>query len=112
MSLYPTLNNAGTSDNQFQYRDGKVLEIKQVVVHRFRLSDVDDPDLYAAEPILNWQNSELGKWVLAHSTEQPIWHRQIDYSSYGYEYAITAKLYTKDLTFFLLKWDQAVDKYR
>jgi hypothetical protein len=37
--------------------------LKSCIVHTFKLSDVDDVDLYAAEPIYNWQQTEVGKWV-------------------------------------------------
>jgi hypothetical protein len=98
------LKPANTYKHQFQIVDNKVLEIKQLVVHRFRLGDVDDIDVYAAEPLYKWQQSEMGKWVMEHAVEMPIWNRQVDYGTYQYEYAIAAKLQAKDATFFLLKW--------
>jgi hypothetical protein len=92
------------STQQFNLVHDQVVEIKEVVVHTFSLSDVDDPDLYAAEPLLAWQNSESGQWIMEHAVEQPVWHRMLDMSIYAYKYKITAKLTDKDYTFWCLKW--------
>ena len=78
--------------------------IHEVTVHRFTLGDVEDPDIYAADPIIKWQNSEQGAWVMEHAIESPIWHRMVDHSSFGYAYVIRAKLKDVDYTFYQLKW--------
>jgi hypothetical protein len=101
-----------TIENKFIVIDGKVCEIKKVVVHRFRMGDVDDPDLYAAEPLYQWQCSEMGKWVMARAVDTPEWHRQPDLMQYGYEYAIVAKLKDIDYTFWQLKWGNDIDSKR
>lgn len=103
----PTL---GTYKHQYQVIGDRVHEIKNVVVHTFSMGDVEDPDLYAAEPLMKWQNSECGSWVMSHSVEQPMWHRHADPTSYGYKYAITAKLLAKDYTYWSLKWGSFIDK--
>jgi hypothetical protein len=89
---------------RFMIVDDKVNEIHNAVVHRFMMGDVDDPDLYAAQPLYEWQKSEQGEWVIAHAIETPMWHRHVDAHQYGHEYAVTAKLKAKDYSFFLLKW--------
>jgi hypothetical protein len=81
-----------------------VEELHIVVVHRFRLSDVDDPDIYVAEPLWNWQQSEQGKFIMKHSVIQPEWHKQIDTAFYGYQIAIVAELEKKKLAEFYLRW--------
>jgi hypothetical protein len=81
-----------------------VQEIHKVVVHRFRMGDVEDPDLYAAQPLWDWQQSEQGKFVMEHAIETPSWHRQHDQFNYGYEYAIMAELEKKKLSEFYLRW--------
>jgi hypothetical protein len=81
----------------------RVEEAKEVVVHTFTMGDVEDPDLYAAEPLIQWQNSESGKWVMENAVETPMWHRQADPVSFGYKYAITAKLRGAKLTEWLLR---------
>ena len=81
----------------------RVEEAKTVVVHKFSVGDVEDPDLYAAQPLWDWQESEEGKWVIANCVEPPTWHRGQDMLAYGHTYAITAKLMGPALTAWLLK---------
>jgi hypothetical protein len=89
-------------------KDGQeiVKEIHKVVVHRFRMGDVDDPDLYAAEPLWQWQQSDAGKFVMEHAIETPSWHRNHSAITYGYEYAIIAELEAKKLSEFYLRWSK------
>jgi hypothetical protein len=68
------------------------------------MSDLEDPDLYAAEPLLEWQHSEQGSWVMQHAVESPVWHRMVDMVTMGHTYIIQAKLKDKDYTFYQLKW--------
>jgi hypothetical protein len=82
----------------------RAYKIHKVIVHRFTMSDVEDPDLYAGQPLWEWQESEMGKWVMAKAVDTPEWHRQTDYVNYGYQYIITAKLKDIDYTFWTLKW--------
>ena len=99
-----------TYNTQYKIVGDRIVEIREVVVYRFTMGDVEDPDLYAAEPLLKWQESEMGQWVMSHAVEQPVWHRQADMLNFGYKYAITAKLQGKDLTYFYLKWKDLIDK--
>ena len=89
---------------QVKMIDGVPVAFSDVVVHHFPMGDVEDPDLYAAEPLYNWQKSEAGAWVMAHAVEPPFWVRQPDVSSYGYRYYIVARLKEQDQTYFKLKW--------
>lgn len=81
-----------------------VKEIHKVVVHKFTVGDVEDPDLWAADPIWKWQESDQGKFVMEHAIEVPIWHRQLDQSSYGHLYVIVAELEMKKLSEYYLRW--------
>ena len=74
------------------------------VVHEFTMGDVDDPDIYAAEPLWQFQQSEKGQWVIEHSLETPIYQRVIDQMYFGYKYKISARLTEQDITYFLLKY--------
>jgi hypothetical protein len=77
----------------------------KVVVHAFRLGDVEDPVLYAAQPIREWEKSEAGQWVREHAIGHIEWFQgpsQQDY--YGYQFRIVADLKEEDATFFSLKW--------
>lgn len=81
-----------------------VEEIHKIVVHSFTMGDVDDPELYAAQPIWEWQQSDAGKFVMEHAIETPVFHKHIDNLIYGYRYAITAELEKKKLSEFYLRW--------
>jgi hypothetical protein len=78
--------------------------IHNTVVHSFMMGDVDEPDLYAAQPLWEWEQSDVGQWVMEHAIESPMWQRINDYNAYGTKYIITAKLKEVDLTVFLLKY--------
>jgi hypothetical protein len=77
---------------------------KEIVVHEFRMGDVEDPNLYAAEPIIQWQQSESGQWIMERAVDQPSWHRSTDPATYGYRFEIRAKLKDIDYTYWVLKW--------
>jgi hypothetical protein len=94
----------GTKFHEVMVIDGYAHRIHKVAVHRFMMGDVEDPDLYAAEPLWNWQQSEAGKWVMEHSIETPMWMRYIDNLTFGHNYAIIAWLKEQDYTYWCLKW--------
>ena len=81
-----------------------VEEIHKVVVHKFDLSDVEDPDLYAAEPLWKWEQSDAGKFVMTHAIDKPEWRRHMDPMFMGYRYIVVAELEKKKLSEFYLKW--------
>jgi hypothetical protein len=89
---------------RYKAEDNVVKEIHKVVVHKFDLSDVEDPDLYAAEPIWKWQQSEVGKFVMENAEDKPEWHRHMDPMFMGYRYIIIAELESKKLSEFYLRW--------
>ena len=82
----------------------RVEECKEMVVHTFTMGDVEDPDLYAAEPLLEWEKSEFGQWCMKNAADTPTWHRIADPVSYGYKYQIRAKFMGPSLTEMLLKY--------
>lgn len=90
-----------------QVINGVAERVHNVVVHRFDMGDVEDPNLYAAQPIWEWQESEQGRWIMEHAIDKPEWHGcgQADTMNYGYKFAITAKLRGRDYTFWTMKWN-------
>lgn len=82
----------------------RVDEIHKVVVHRFMVGDCDDPDLYAAQPLWEWENSEAGQYVMKNAVDKPEWRRNPSYLTMGLEYAIIAELEKKKLSEFYLKF--------
>jgi hypothetical protein len=89
---------------RYKVENDVVKEIHKVVVHKFNLSDVDDPDLYAAQPLWEWEQSEAGQFVMNNAIDQPEWRRHMDPMFMGYRYVITAELETKKLSEFYLRW--------
>jgi len=86
--------------------DGVATAYCDVVVYDFPMGDVEDPDLYAADPLYKWQQSEEGRWVMANAVEPPFWIRQPDVASYGHRYYVVARLKESDQTYFRLKWSK------
>jgi hypothetical protein len=76
----------------------------KLVVHKFTISDVDDIEIYAAEPIWNWQQTEQGQWVMSHCLGEPVFHTNMHSDWLGYEVRIIADLSEQDLTYFNLRW--------
>lgn len=76
----------------------------KLVVHEFNMGDVEDIEIYAAEPIYQWQQTEKGKWVMQHSINPPTWYQGLDPTMYGWRIRIVAEFSDKDLTYYTLKW--------
>jgi hypothetical protein len=74
------------------------------MVHSFPVGDVEDPDLYAGQPLWEWQESEAGAWVAEHAHDKPYWVRRTDQYSFGFRYYIFARLTESDQVFFKLKF--------
>jgi hypothetical protein len=84
--------------------NNKSVKYSDVLVHKFVMGDVEDPDLYAAQPLSEWQQSEAGQWVMEHAAEVPFWHRQVDPYSFGHTYCVIARLSEQDQMYWALKW--------
>lgn len=91
-------------DIKYKIVNDRIEEIREVVVHAFSMGDVEDPDLYAAQPLYEWEHSEKGQWIMSNAIETPVWHRIIDHASFGYKYQIRAKLMGPALTEYLLRY--------
>ena len=73
-------------------------------LHTFRMGDVEDPYLYAAFPIHEWQQTEMGKWCMEHAVGESTFFCNPDPESMGYRVAIMGDLEEQDHTYFKLKW--------
>lgn len=89
---------------EYKLINGQAVKFTDVKVHEFNMGDVEDPDLYAAQPIYEWQETDAGKWVMEHAVEKPFWHRVVDPNTYGWKYYIIARLKEQDQLFFKLKY--------
>ena len=92
---------------EYKIINDRVVKFTDVKVHEFNMGDVEDPDLYAAQPLYEWQDSEQGKCVMEHAVEPPFWHRTTDPYNYGYKYYIIARLKEQDQTYWTLKWQKS-----
>lgn len=69
------------------------------------MGDVDDPDIYVAQPIYEWQQTEQGKWVMQHCAD-PRYTFHPDGHSWGHRVILYGELNDHDATFWQLKWGQ------
>lgn len=76
----------------------------RTVLHTFRLGDVEDPYLYAALPIGEWQKTEHGQWCMEHIQGEGEFWCNPDPAQFGYRVAIFGELTDKDAVFHELKW--------
>jgi len=84
--------------------NGRPVRFRDVCVHEIRMGDVEDPDLYAAAPIWDWQQTDAGKFIMEHAVEKPYWTRYMDHSGYHQVYRIMARLSEQNETFWRLKY--------
>jgi hypothetical protein len=89
---------------EYRLVDDKAVKFSDVKVHEFNMGDVEDPDLYAAQPIYEWQKTEAGKWIMEHAVEKPFWHRAMNPYTFGWTYYIIARLAESDELYWALKW--------
>jgi hypothetical protein len=67
------------------------------------MGDVEDPEVYAAHPIYEWQQTEKGRWVMEHC-KNPTFHIGQNYAVMGYQVVITGDLSPEDTIYFTLKY--------
>lgn len=90
--------------NKYNIVGDHVEECRELIIHEFQVGDVEDPDLYAGHPLMEWEKSDFGQWVFKNAADTPTWHRMADPTSYGYKYQIRAKFMGPALTEMLLKY--------
>ena len=89
---------------EFRIINDQSVAFSDLVVHSFCVAEFGDPVIHAAGPLLEWEHSEAGAWVMAHAVETPWWNRHVDVSSFSYRFSIIARLSEPDQTFFKLKY--------
>lgn len=88
----------------YHIENDRLIRVRDVIVHEFNMGDVEDPDLYASQPLIEWEKSESGQWVMENATETPFWRRATDLTTYGYRYQIVARFREQEEVFFKLKF--------
>jgi hypothetical protein len=71
--------------------------------HEFTMGDVEDPDIYVAQPIYEWQQTAKGQWVMDHASDLQYYTAPDPYS-FGYKVTIRGTIEEKTATEFCLKW--------
>jgi len=72
------------------------------LVFSANLGDCEDPEIYAAQPLWEFQNSDLGKWVIENAEDQPTYYIRVN--EWGYKVEVMANLSEKDKLFYELKY--------
>ena len=70
------------------------------------MGDVEDVEIYVAQPIYEWQQTEAGKWCMEHA-ENLHYLTEFDPIVFGYQITIAGDLKDKLVTEFLLRWKNA-----
>lgn len=79
--------------------------MKRIVFHTFQLGDVEDPEIYAAEPMFKWQDTEQGRWAMEHCAN-PLYRITPDFNTFGYRVDIYGELEDKQAVEYLLRWNR------
>jgi len=90
--------------DQVKIINNQAVRCRDVCVHEMRVGDVDDPDIYVAQQIWEWQQTAAGEFVMGCAVDKPYWVRATDYAVYGHVYRIVARLAEPDELFWTLKW--------
>jgi hypothetical protein len=88
------------TDMKYKLVNGEVRE--KYKLHEFTMGDVEDVEIYMAQPIYEWQQTPAGKWCMEKATEIT-YHTTLDYASYAHRIIITGYLSGKHATFWALK---------
>lgn len=76
----------------------------KITFHTFAMGDVQDPDVYAAMPILKWQHSAQGQWVMQHAHDIT-YTTAVGPHSFGYQVSIHGTLDDPvHVTEYFLRW--------
>jgi len=67
------------------------------------MGDVEDPELYAAEPLYKWQQTEQGQWVMEHCLD-PRYIVQPDEHNWGHKIIVYGLIEDQQATEYLLRW--------
>lgn len=77
----------------------------RTVLHEFKMGDVDDPEIYAAAPIWEWQQTDAGRWCMKNCVPNSVsLGIGVDPYGYGYRVHIYGDLEEPDLTYYCVKY--------
>jgi len=68
------------------------------------MGDVDDVDIYVAEPIWRWQQTDQGRWVMEHA-HNLTYHTMPSANSFGHNVVIRGEINDPHkITEYYLRW--------
>lgn len=77
------------------------------VVHSFFVSESEDVDIYVAEPLYQWEQSEKGRWVMEKCVPKSArWNKFLNPNSYSYIVQVSAEFEGPTVTEYLLRWGE------
>lgn len=89
-------------EQKWRFKD---TETYKVLVHKIRTGDVEDPDFLISWPLYEWQQTEVGKWVMKNSVSPPYWQREYSLYDHGHTYYIIAEFNHSDYTYYKLRYE-------
>lgn len=79
--------------------DGRGTLVKEIL-----MGDCEDPYLYAAFPISEWEKTDEAEYVKSHSNGELVFFCDADPTTYGFKIRIYAPLTGEALTYYNLKY--------
>jgi len=77
----------------------------RTILYEFSMGDVEDPEIYAAEPLWQWQQSDAGKWCMKNCLPDSVtWGLSADMLNWGHRVTVYGDLAEHDHTYFRLKY--------
>ena len=68
------------------------------------MGDVDDVDVYVAEPIYQWQQTDQGRWVMENAYDLT-YYTSADTPTFGHQISIRGEIKDpKKITEYYLRW--------
>jgi hypothetical protein len=67
------------------------------------MGDVEDPEIYAAQPIWDWQQTDKGHWVMEHGSDLTF-DIHSNFDSFGYKVTIRGRLDPENEVYYTLKY--------
>ena len=77
--------------------------MKRIVFAKFNLGDVEDPEIYIAQPIYEFQQTPKGRWMMENCPD-PVYQIGPCPETYGYRAVIYGDVEGKLATEFYLRW--------
>jgi len=72
--------------------------------HTFTMGDVEDVEIYAAQPIYEWQQTDHGRWVMENA-HNLTYHTTPDLALYGHRIVIRGEITDpQKVTEYYLRW--------